>query len=352
MGDSFITNNYINGGAKYHDNVCFGFASMGACTVSNNFVDFYRCMFSPCYGEMNNAEYHLPTCSNNQWEMFRYLIDTRYIYSVFGSFTNEHFNHLNENESPFKEYDAFTSEQGDIPPCLLNIQRATNNCLYQVTFDNLYFDQSCNGFSILAQYAPWSWFNSNKASKIVLNVASMPASWGVEQVVKLPVDNFDWDNNGNGINVNFLDSNITVVLDELPIISGKNFKYIPELKYQIGGNIYKLTPINNDSYAFIGTTPASQIQALIVTTTSGWNEMDLKALFGETHGVYLVAARTDYYTASSGVWIVEMSPVEVVITPLQNVNASLAGDASKCVISFNANYSSPQTYYVSITKLA
>lgn len=69
--DSFITNNYINGGAEPTDNVCFGFSDGNGSVIRGNFVDYYHTIFKP--REVGSTQ--IPTSIGNQYQVFLYFYD-------------------------------------------------------------------------------------------------------------------------------------------------------------------------------------------------------------------------------------------------------------------------------------
>ena len=69
--DSFIKDNYINGGIEPTDNVCFGFADGNGSVISGNFVDYYHTIFKPS----PTGKSQVPTSIGNQYQVFLYFYD-------------------------------------------------------------------------------------------------------------------------------------------------------------------------------------------------------------------------------------------------------------------------------------
>lgn len=69
--DSFITNNYINGGKEKNDNSCFEWSYYNGSVVSNNFVDYYRTIYYP--KATKKQTFVGPLSYSNQYQVFRYF---------------------------------------------------------------------------------------------------------------------------------------------------------------------------------------------------------------------------------------------------------------------------------------
>lgn len=71
LTDSFVTNNYINGGAEPVDNSCFEFDSYNGSVVQGNFIDYYHTI----YRSKIRSAYQGPTSIGNHYQVFMYLYD-------------------------------------------------------------------------------------------------------------------------------------------------------------------------------------------------------------------------------------------------------------------------------------
>lgn len=69
--DSFILNNYINGGKEKNDNTCFEWSDYNGSIVSNNFIDYYRVIYYP--KAMKKQTFVGPLSYSNQYQVFRYF---------------------------------------------------------------------------------------------------------------------------------------------------------------------------------------------------------------------------------------------------------------------------------------
>ena len=70
--DSQITDCYINGGVEKNDNDCFGWCNYNGSVFSNNFIDYYRTIYSPMFVS-SKTECMLPASIGNNYQVFRYL---------------------------------------------------------------------------------------------------------------------------------------------------------------------------------------------------------------------------------------------------------------------------------------
>lgn len=69
LTDSFITGNYINGGAEPTDNACFEFNHYNGSVIQGNFIDYYHTI----YRYKSNVLYQGPTSIGNQYQVFLYF---------------------------------------------------------------------------------------------------------------------------------------------------------------------------------------------------------------------------------------------------------------------------------------
>lgn len=69
--DSTISFNYINGGMELNDNACFEWSYYNGAIVSNNFVDYYRTIYSP--KAVKKQTFVGPLSYSNQYQVFRYF---------------------------------------------------------------------------------------------------------------------------------------------------------------------------------------------------------------------------------------------------------------------------------------
>lgn len=71
MVDSFIYNNYINGGAEPVDNSCFEFYNYNGSSIHDNFIDYYRTIYHPSSSTQATVG-HINSHSNH-YQVFRYF---------------------------------------------------------------------------------------------------------------------------------------------------------------------------------------------------------------------------------------------------------------------------------------
>lgn len=69
--DSTISFNYINGGMELNDNSCFEWSYYNGSTVSYNFIDYYRTIYSP--KAIKKQAFVGPLSFSNQYQVFRYF---------------------------------------------------------------------------------------------------------------------------------------------------------------------------------------------------------------------------------------------------------------------------------------
>lgn len=69
--DSTISFCYINGGQRSDDNSCFEWAYYNGSIISNNFIDYYRTIYSP--KATRSQPFVGPLSYSNQYEVFRYF---------------------------------------------------------------------------------------------------------------------------------------------------------------------------------------------------------------------------------------------------------------------------------------
>jgi hypothetical protein len=72
--DSYITNNYINGGQEPTNNACFEFQNGNGSTIQGNFIDYYKVIYRP----VGQATAELPTSIGNQYQVFLYLYEVNH----------------------------------------------------------------------------------------------------------------------------------------------------------------------------------------------------------------------------------------------------------------------------------
>lgn len=69
--DSFISFNYIDGGDEMDDNSCFEWGYYNGTVISNNFVDYYRTIYSP--KTSTKQAFDGPQSYSNEYQVFRYF---------------------------------------------------------------------------------------------------------------------------------------------------------------------------------------------------------------------------------------------------------------------------------------
>lgn len=101
--DSTISLNYINGGQVRDDNSCFEWAFYNGAIISNNFIDYYRTIYSP--KATQKQTFVGPLSYSNQYEVFRYFYaaDCENILSITFSSVSDSFN-MNDPETVKHRY--------------------------------------------------------------------------------------------------------------------------------------------------------------------------------------------------------------------------------------------------------
>lgn len=147
--DSFIENNYINGGAELNDNNCFEFGNYNGSFIRNNFIDYYRTIYWPKATKVQSSG--CINSTNNHYQVFKYFyINDSNCYNYTLNSTNDIFNWTDSNKlAKLNEYENVTYVGDDdvtynIPHYIarthdiinLNIINAIleNNCEYDCIF--------------------------------------------------------------------------------------------------------------------------------------------------------------------------------------------------------------------------
>lgn len=132
--DSFITNNYINGGMERNDNVCFGFDDGNGSVISGNFVDYYHTIFKP--GKIGSSQ--IPTSIGNQYQVFLYFYDFEnvngtVVFLSSGDTFNWTSNSALEQLGKFYEEKEVTAEDGSthIAPTYIFRPRANSSIVIE-----------------------------------------------------------------------------------------------------------------------------------------------------------------------------------------------------------------------------
>ena len=111
--DSFITNNYINGGQEPTNNACFEFQNGNGSTIQGNFIDYYKVIFRP----VGQATVEFPTSIGNQYQVFLYLYEVNHGGTFKFSSIGDSFNWTDENKlDKLKTYEksTYTGRDGKV----------------------------------------------------------------------------------------------------------------------------------------------------------------------------------------------------------------------------------------------
>lgn len=130
--DSKICLNYINGGMEQNNNSCFEWAYYNGSIVSNNFIDYYRTIFSP--KATQKQTFVGPLSYSNQYQVFRYFYaaGSDNLQSLTFSSTSDSFNWNDpltlEKLQQFKPltYKGKDGKTYDIPPYVAICHSAWN----------------------------------------------------------------------------------------------------------------------------------------------------------------------------------------------------------------------------------
>lgn len=89
--DSFIENNYINGGEELNDNNCFEFGNYNGSFIRNNFIDYYRSIYCPKATKVQTSG--CINSTNNHYQVFKYFyVTNNNCYNYTLNSTNDIFN--------------------------------------------------------------------------------------------------------------------------------------------------------------------------------------------------------------------------------------------------------------------
>lgn len=242
-GDIEIIGNYINGGIKYNNNICFGFAEMGATIVADNFIDFYCYIYKADDGGYQPPRYTLPTSIGNRYEAFRYFISIDYADKITGTFIGDCFSHTNPNseETPHVgvyvvEHETYNNKTYDLPPYIAKIPRS--KLFYNVTFDNINFGIDCADKPI-CHFVPYGLFTNGNGSRLIFNVSN-DSRKTISKWVSYDAD-FGISIFSNNNDTEFLVTNVYEVLNELPELNSYSNQHpiVAGLNYIYNNNNYR-----------------------------------------------------------------------------------------------------------------
>ncbi len=141
MTDSTISLNYINGGSEMNDNSCFEWGYYNGCTISNNFIDFYRTIYRP--RAVAKQSFVGPLSYSNQYQIFRYFYYADEMFpSVTFTSTADAFNgndpSLSEKVGRYKP-ETYKGKDGrvyEVPPYVAICHSAWNTTIVNAKIEN------------------------------------------------------------------------------------------------------------------------------------------------------------------------------------------------------------------------
>lgn len=173
LTDSFITGNYINGGAEPTDNACFEFIYYNGSVIQGNFIDYYHTI----YRYKNNVHYQGPTSIGNQYQVFLYFYTIGK--ATGGSFfsSGDTFNWTDKNKLAhllkYKEY-TYVGKDGityDIPTFIYqpkeNFQITIKDAYIQNNMTNLvWISQSLTSYTLSSASANFVGINKYQQGRV------------------------------------------------------------------------------------------------------------------------------------------------------------------------------------------
>ena len=156
--DSYITNNYINGGAEPTNNACFEFQSGNGSTIQGNFIDYYKVIYRP----VGQARVEFPTSIGNQYQVFLYLYEVTHGGSYKFSSIGDTFNWTDETKlEKLKTYEksTYTGQDGNTyekPTYIASVRYSSSviikNANIQSNVGNIIFFEGHTGEYALGEF--------------------------------------------------------------------------------------------------------------------------------------------------------------------------------------------------------
>ena len=156
--DSYITNNYINGGAEPTNNACFEFQNGNGSTIQGNFIDYYKTIYRP----VGYSTVEFPMSIGNQYQVFLYLYEVDHGGSYKFTSVGDTFNWTNENKldklktyekSTYTGRDGQTYEKPTYIACLRHSSSVIfRNAYIQSSVGNAVFFQGHTGEYVLGEF--------------------------------------------------------------------------------------------------------------------------------------------------------------------------------------------------------
>ena len=222
MTDCTISFNYINGGSEKDDNACFEWNYFNGSLVTNNFIDYYRTIYSPF--ATSKQGFVSPVSSNNHYQVFRYFyVPRENIQNIFFYSYGDAFNLMDPSSyEKLAKYIPYTykgedGEEYEIPPYIARcggpwrimikgakIEQHMSSLVYiggTVTeYEGAVFDVEFHGNNPYAQGqilykqgSPKPIYNSGNYKFNKVNIAGI-----IEKVDTLPSISVGWSSSVNG----------------------------------------------------------------------------------------------------------------------------------------------------------
>lgn len=244
--DSYITNNYINGGAEPTNNACFEFQNGNGSTIQGNFIDYYKVIYRP----KPQATVEFPASIGNQYQVFLYLYEVTDGSSFKFSSVNDTFNWTDETKlEKLRTYEKSTYTGGDgltyeIPSHIVSVRYSST-----VTFKNAYIQSNVSTVIFYkTHYGEYSYFNydldfagvSKRDKKVeLLKGANAPYyiggsysyntcdSWFIESVDALPQISTPWNSRPIGYKVRYESQDYKLIYKKDPSSGNRTLQWVP-----------------------------------------------------------------------------------------------------------------------------
>lgn len=147
--DSSIYGNYINGGEELTGNSCFEFAFYNGSLIRDNFIDYYRTIYT--LKASSNQGGGCINSVNNQYQVFKYFYTKKTITNFSISSVGDCFNWTNpEKLNKLKTYESITytgrdNQEYQYPPYIIK-----DDPVGKISFINSVFEQNIGKILLLA----------------------------------------------------------------------------------------------------------------------------------------------------------------------------------------------------------
>lgn len=229
--DSYITNNYINGGVEPTNNACFEFQNGNGSTIQGNFIDYYKVIYRP----QPVATVQFPVSIGNQYQVFLYLYEVNHGGAFYFSSSDDTFNWTDESKlAKLSTYEkcVYTGKDGvsyEIPTYIAMGRHSSSvnikNAYIQSNVGNIVFIQNQNteyalgefnvSFSGVSRYRSGSVSLKQGADLPYYNAGAYIRNsydlWFIETLDSLPSITTGWCKYPNGYRVHVNNQNYKFV---------------------------------------------------------------------------------------------------------------------------------------------